>query len=381
MLEERVTTVRSSSLRTGDLVSEVAPLHATDSLSRALCQFKATGMPVLPVVADGQLIGLISEADTLAWVMDQAGPDAGVPEGCLHDAMVLAAMHPRGVTVRLDDPLDAAWPVMLAEGTHALPVLDRLGRFEGMLTRQTVIAALAGGLRPERIGGMATPFGVFLTTTHLTSGAGFGGLFATGAVLTIANWLIAVGLHHAQLALGVSLPAPVEAIAALGLFLVLLRLSPLSGYHAAEHQTVNAIERGSSLEPDAVALMPREHPRCGTNLVALLFGAQLLLPLLAKEPLWLLPAGALLYLSWRRVGTWLQRTLTTRPANRAQLLAGIQAGRALLVAYAQRPGHRAGPWRRLWNMGFLQVLSGALAALAVLEAASIMFPNLRGIVL
>ena len=381
MLEQQATQTSRTELKIGDLLQEVAPLHATDSLAKALSQFKTTGLPVLPVVDHGAVAGRLSEADLLDWVTSQGHEGGGVPDHVLHEAMVLAAMRPRCPLAFLDEPVSAAWPVMGAQDAHALPVVDRRGQYQGMVTRQSVIAALSGTLRPERIGGMATPFGVYLTTTHLAAGAGFFGLFATGLALTIVNWLLAVGLHHAQIAAGWILHPALEAVVALALFLVLLRLSPLSGYHAAEHQTVNAIERGEALDPDVVALMPREHPRCGTNLVALLFGAQLLLPLLAREPLWLLPAGALLYLSWRRIGTWLQRTLTTRPANRAQLQAGIQAGRALLAAYAASPGHRARPWRRLWNLGFLQVLAGALAALAVLETAYHLFPNLRGILL
>ncbi|MER3495923.1 MAG: hypothetical protein C4320_03425, partial [Armatimonadota bacterium] len=50
------------------------------------------------------------------------------------------------------------------------------------------------------------------------------------------------------------------------MFVILFRLLPLAGTHAAEHMAVNALERGEPLDPEVVARMPRTHIRCGTNL-------------------------------------------------------------------------------------------------------------------
>ena len=44
---------------------------------------------------------------------------------------------------------------------------------------------------------------------------------------------------------------------ALTLFLLLMRVSRLAGYHAAEHQTVHAMERNETLVPEIVCRMPR----------------------------------------------------------------------------------------------------------------------------
>jgi hypothetical protein len=176
----------------------------------------------------------------------------------------------------------------------------------------------------------------------------------------------------------VDLPDWGQALVAFGLFLLVLRLSPLAGFHAAEHQTVNAIEKGEPLALEAIAAMPREHPRCGTNLMALLFGAQLLLPLVAHEPLLTLPALVLGALAWRKVGHLLQRHFTTRPPRRYQLRDGQRAGQQLLAAYAARPGFRVDRWRRVWNMGLVQILAGAFTVIAACEAAHQLFPGLRG---
>jgi hypothetical protein len=181
--------------------------------------------------------------------------------------------------------------------------------------------------------------------------------------------------------MGWRLPEEATTAIALALFLVALRFSPLAGFHAAEHQTVNAIEQGEPLDLETVAAMPREHPRCGTNLMALLFSAQLLLPLLAEKPLWLLPTLAVLWLSWRKVGGKLQRFFTTKPARRYQLLSGLRAGEALMRAYQLQPAYRASRWKRFWNSGLLQILAGGAVATGLFHLAATFFPSLRGILI
>lgn len=364
----------------GELAKRVPTLHATDSLAKALRQFGAAGLPALPVVENDALMGMLYESDVLEWMVAQNdGQLDFVPADVAYDAMVMAVMRSRYDVGLAQETLDEVLPLFERGGNLVLPVVDAEDQYLGVMTRQVVLTALTHNLRPAVIGGMATPLGVYLTTGNLTAGVGFWGLFLNGAALTMVNWAIGLGFHKAQLATGLNLPAPVEAIASLAVFLVILRLSPLAGYHAAEHQTVNAIERGEPLNAESVSAMPREHPRCGTNLMALLFGAQLLLPLLAEEPLWLLPSIALLFLTWRKVGGFLQRIFTTKPARRYQLLSGIRAGEELLRAYAERPSYRASRLKRFWHMGLVQILSGALVALAALELAYYLLPILRGL--
>jgi uncharacterized protein YqhQ len=160
----------------------------------------------------------------------------------------------------------------------------------------------------------------------------------------------------------------------MALFVALFRFSWVTGFHAAEHQVVHTLEAGDDLRPDIVAKQPRVHPRCGTNLVAGMF---LLLMLLSVEkppfevpllqPLLrgiaeLNPLAALLLTAffWRRLGSWLQQHVTTRPANAAQLDSGIVAAEQLLQRYAARAGERLTFPRRLWNMGMVQVFAGYL---------------------
>jgi CBS domain-containing protein len=372
--ERKPARIGRPRLRIGDLVKAVPTLHTTDSLSKALRLFSTAGLPALPVVEGETLVGLVTERDIVDWLAAAQGELGWTsPEAC-HDAMVMQHMRAELTVGLAEDGLDEVLSLFERDDFKLLPVIDAERRYQGVLIRATVLAALTHSLRPDNVGGMATPLGVFLTTGHVSAGAGFWGLFLTGAALTVTNAAIALGFYAAERSWGFSLPAPFEALAGLLLLLTAVRFSPLAGFHAAEHQTVNAIERGEPLEAEAVRAMPREHPRCGTNLMALLFGAQLLIPLLAQDPLWLLPSALLLYLGWRKVGGWLQRVFTTKPPRAYQLASGLRAGQDLLDAYAQRPAYRVGRWRRLWNMGLLQVLAGGLTTMAALEGAFRLIP-------
>jgi CBS domain-containing protein len=361
------------------MVEAVPTLRPADSLGKALRAFGTSGQPVLPVVENDVLMGVLTESDLMGWLASHDGRLTWVEAGASHDAMVMQAMRTNLTVGDAHSGLEDVLDLFEAERFKALPVVDADGCYRGMLLRHTILEALSHNLRPAKIGGMATPLGVYLTTGHLTAGAGFWGLFLNGFGLTTLIVVILLGVHSVKGALGWSLPEQAEVAASLGLFLVALRLSPLSGFHAAEHQTVNAIEQGEPLDLETIAGMPREHPRCGTNLMALLISAQLLLPLLEAEPLWLLPSVALLWISWRRVGGWLQRIFTTKPARRYQLLSGLRAGEALMRAYQLQPAYRASRWQRLWNMGLLQILAGGMAARGLLELATYFFPSLRGI--
>ncbi|MNX62153.1 hypothetical protein D3C86_931060 [compost metagenome] len=165
--------------------------------------------------------------------------------------------------------------------------------------------------------------------------------------------------------------ALVEFVAYLGL----LRLTPLTGFHAAEHQVVHAIERGEALLPEVLARQPREHPRCGTNVIALVFGAQLLWPL-ASQPVLAAVSALLLFAVWRRLGWMFQHFFTTKPPTERQVLSAIAAGRSLLAAYGLRPGYRASRLRRLWASGFLQMVAGFLVVLGVVQWLNLKFPQL-----
>lgn len=159
-----------------------------------------------------------------------------------------------------------------------------------------------------------------------------------------------------------------EAYAAVGLqllpmlnFLVVLRLSPLSGYHAAEHKVVAAIEAYGQLEYNQVVEMPRAHPRCGT---VLLFG--ILPTMLIAYPLFFSqPFAAVLIavIGWSlrfHVGYFIQQYFTTKPPTPAQLEAGMRAGSKLMGLWLAEPDRRVSIARNIWTRGLPQMLIGVV---------------------
>ncbi len=257
-----------------------------------------------------------------------------------------------------------------------IPIIDRKGRYTGQCaSRSQLNRLLQGTLRPERIGGLATPLGVFMTSGYYMSGSGMKGLIATGilfaVMLHVLDWvsLIVFSLVVALFPQLHRLDAANWGIIQLGfaitMFLTILRLTPLAGLHAAEHMTIHAIERDLPLTEPAIRTQPREHIRCGTNLMVLLGGLQLLLIFMALSANHMSVLGSILYTFfwswiilrlWRPVGLWLQTHFTTKNPTSGQIASAIKAGNELLEKFSAAPHPTPNFWRRLWGSGILQML-------------------------
>jgi hypothetical protein len=120
-----------------------------------------------------------------------------------------------------------------------------------------------------------------------------------------------------------------------------------------------AIEKGLPLTVENVRKMPRAHPRCGTNLMALM---GLILIVFAHlpdfNPMTIVLALFFVYLSWRRFGTAMQEYLTTRPASTKQLESGIRAGEEILRKYQEQPHVSLSFGMRLFNSGLFLSIGG-----------------------
>lgn len=217
--------------------------------------------------------------------------------------------------------------------------------------------------RPTRVGGLATPFGVYLTTGSYRGGASDWALIATGALLGACNLLLIILTDHLSSISGIGLSLRAYGPLLLIGFLAMVRLSPVAGYHAAEHQTVHALEQGLPLSPDCVRHQPRAHPRCGSNLVAFALLCQILIaaagPLSDLDlPLVLLASLGVAALIYRPFGFALQQLGTTKPPTPKQTLSGIRAARELVAAWQKAtPVNR---WLRVWRLGALQIMLGAM---------------------
>jgi len=351
----------------------------------------------------GPLVGMVTEDDLLRALLSAGDPAS---RSRVRELPARAVMRPAGSVVHPWERISGLSARFAEAGADVLPVVDDPDsmRFLGLISRADLVRDLVRPFRPPMVGGMATPLGVYLTTGGASGGVGTLGLAATGmfsfalsTVSTVA--LAAVGrlagaavhatpwLSDLRNAAVAAVPQPVVDSFTLsvpyavefGLFLFLLRLSPLARYHAAEHQVVHAIERGEPLLPGAVKQMPRVHPRCSTNLVAagliLWLTLTALTPLTGPELAWAVAAFLAVGL-WKHAGPWLQDRFTTQPAGDREIESAIRAAREVLDAHGRAPDARPKATQRLWRMGFAQIFLGAGAGLLLAIALGKAFPAL-----
>lgn len=342
----------------GALLRPIAPANLEDSLAVAARAMRDAGSPVLPIADGGVLAGMVTEADLVAALA--AGRS-------YTDSLDLVARS-GPVTIKPYATSSDALRLLERTGAAALVVVDDEMRVLGLVSASDLISPPSVGPRPRMVGGMATPFGVYLTNGAVSGGVGHSALFCTGALLFatffaatfLAEWFVGA---VAPITLSPYWSGHVLGATTLAFFLLGVRLMPLSGTHAAEHMVVHAIERGEDLTPTVVGRMPRVHPRCGTNLAAAvsLFLGVASMPLSLARETQLLAAILVTLLGWRWLGTSLQRYVTTRTPTPRQVQSGIAAGRQLLERYHVSRRSTPRTWTRVWNMGIVQIIAGSAA--------------------
>ncbi|MFQ3609984.1 MAG: DUF1385 domain-containing protein [Fimbriimonadales bacterium] len=366
-----------------DKLLRVTPAYLDDSLLRCAELMAQGGAGFLPIVEQGEPVGVLTEARLRQLLASGTNPLLPVSDWT----------QPEFLALRVDTPVDEALLQLSQTDLPAL-VVDPWGRYVGVATTATLLGRPINAPQVGLVGGMATPLGVYLTNGAVRAGAGAVGLMLTGAILflllLLAQWLVIGGAQWAQARYGIPLYSYYNSPFAgqwyllsdvLGLilrgstfviFLLLMRLTPIAGIHAAEHMVVHAIERGEPLVLEVVRRMPRVHPRCGTNLVA---GIVLFLGL-SEVFTWGMPTGeerqfgllmALLatLMFWRTFGALLQWVATTKPPTDAQLLSAIRVGEELLQRVRPYAGTPPPLGLRLLNSGLFQIIIGSWIALAI----------------
>lgn len=349
----------------GERMRPASTVPADASLSMAADRMRESADSVVAVLDGFGLVGVVTEASLAQAVADGAAPDASLADAIRPSRPITPwAMGAEALRRFHEDPADT------------LIVADEVGRVLGAISPSDLFPKRAPTLRPPLIGGMATPFGVYLTTGSVRAGAGDLALVTTGMTL-FTLFLVAhlLSFHTAVWMDGQNWPRVGDLIANFGplvLFLGGMRLLPLAGIHAAEHQVVHAIERGEELTPAVVRRMPRVHPRCGTNLAV---GASLFLGLgtsdwVSEPSLRLLMAAIITLIVWRPLGNLVQYWVTTRTPTDKHLQMGLRSGQELLKRYAT--AGRAVPTLpvRLWNSGMFHVITGSLLCYGFVWALS-----------
>lgn len=327
------------------------------------------GIGVASIAGEDGMVRFLSER-ALAQAMAE-GVDPWSPALALADedgaALIHAAETGASALRRLVETQQSVLIVVDSEGgvIGAVTAAD-------LFDRPTVMA------RPHAVGGMATPFGVYLTTGSTGAGATPWALASTGALLSL---LLIVGMVLGDVASqyafhqgwSPTLSKTIFDYLPLAVFVIGLRSMPLAGIHAAEHMTVHAIERGEPLTLEVVRRMPRVHPRCGTNLAvaASVFLGVFGTPWIADEELRLVAAALAALILRQPLGSLMQLWVTTRKPSDKQILMGIHSGKELLKRYQLAPRHSATVVQRLWSSGIFYVVAGSMAVVLVAHLCGI----------
>lgn len=384
MTEPSVTvTDRSRPLRVRAFVRSCPVLTPNDPIGMAMAIMAQWHMQLVPVTDErGKLVGVVTEPRIRALL-------AAPSRECVRASPVQVFIEPAEVVLHEDAPVADARDALSRSAANTAMIVDRRGRLLGAVWWADLLDDVPPMVSVPNVGGMATPFGVYLSAGAARAGVTPKGLFVAGlwlGILIALAYLVTGGVCLAlDHVLGTKL-APIwyslepphgtaKALTWLGMqvasgliFLFLLRKSAMTAYHAAEHQVAHALDRGLPLEYEVVARMPRVHPRCGTSIAAaaVLFGG-ITIALVALGPpvldgVWMSMIAAVVTLtSWRRLGTWLQEHVTTRTPTEAQLRETIRVGETLREAYLRGEQGTVSRLRWIWNTGAIPVALGTAA--------------------
>jgi CBS domain-containing protein len=150
-LEEQTTLERLLGTVGEAMRRDVVLLAADMTAEMALRRLDHKAISGAPVVDHGRVVGVVTRRDLLVPTLldDRVGSSALVParhRDRLTGLRVRDLMSDEPVTVVQPHwPLTQAVRVMLGHGVNRVPVVDQAGRPLGILTRDDVVRAVAGG--------------------------------------------------------------------------------------------------------------------------------------------------------------------------------------------------------------------------------------------
>ena len=355
-----------------DISVEIPAISEYLDASKLPDAFKQADIDTLPVIdISGKITGIVSEFDLAQllpeWSFEEESYRYSIP---VKDIMIKDVWtETRAANIR--ELLSKIHTLH----TRVIPIVDDNGAYTGKsITRSAVIYYLAGLIKPRSIGGLATPLGVYMTDGRNSSGPGNPGLILTGVVFGVMVFLIQEFL--ALINSFIKFPSIIQQLIELALFILMLRLTPLVKYHAAEHEAIHAIEKGLPLSIETVRMQPRPHRRCGTNIMVLLAGILLLIntsfsifPGNTLSAFLFVTVGYLFLISnWRKIGMWIQEYLTTAKADDKHILSAIKAGEELLKKHKEDTNPKnPGLLDKIWSMGLIQILVSFIFTLSILS--------------
>ena len=359
------------SLPVGALASRSDPVQVGASLRATAAAMAESGLHAVAVADGRMLVGVVDEAGLVKALASGLDPNDPIDRIMDRDPVVVPP-HITGAE---------ALRIFEETGRHAIVVADSSGMTVGVVTPSRLLHQPSGSHRPMMVGGLATPFGVYLTNGVVGGGAKGFALVATGmfmiSIFFVASLVVLGVAHFFELNVyDTGVQTWMEG-GMMVLFLVGIKAAPLAGTHGAEHMVVHAIERGEELTPEIVRRMPRYHPRCGTNIAvgAMMFLGLMQLEWTSDQFLRLVVATLVTLSLWRPLGKIAQLLFTTKRPTDAQLASGIKAGKELMERVASAPRMAPNIVQRIALSGLPYVVLGAttvqIFAFGVLELLNV----------
>jgi len=334
--------------------------------------FKAVKSDTLPVINDnGEVIGIVSEFDLVKVLQKFADFDKEV-----FDTIRVQDIMTKDVFVKAENEnmseLFANLPLM---HLRVIPVVDSENKYTGRcFIRTNIVNYLANKFKPLSVGGLATPIGIYMTDGKHTAGAGVLGLILSGVYLAVIAMLVQLMSLYTMIWFDFSRTAMI--LLQIILFLLILRFTRLAKFHSAEHQAINAIERGLPLTPEIVKMQDKEHRRCGTNLMVLLIGIQIIF-LFSYEYLKSLHflntlfvvVGLLILINyWKTFGYWIQKYFTTVKPGEKEIANSIEVGKELLKIQKEDADYTPPlGLMKFWNTGIVYIFASFILTIEILE--------------
>src|SRR5579862_3821292 len=158
----------------GFLMRPTYTVDLQDSLELAARKMRENGGGIIPVTEGGFLSGAITES-ALAGALASGHEMSESVESVSHSIPTASPSTTGAEALRLFETRNCS----------TLVVIDGDGRVLGVLAPSDLYPKRLVPPRPPMVGGMATPFGVYLTTGSIRAGAGHLALITTGMILFV----------------------------------------------------------------------------------------------------------------------------------------------------------------------------------------------------
>lgn len=117
----------------------VITIDHNDSLNHAITLFQTKVISMLPVMGNGKLVGIITDGDVKkAMPSDATTLDRFEMPTLMDSVKIDTVMSMPVVTIQSDHTVDEAAGIMLKKGISGMPVIDSMGKIDGIITKSDI---------------------------------------------------------------------------------------------------------------------------------------------------------------------------------------------------------------------------------------------------